>query len=866
MMGLKVAGNQGLNPGRVWARLVGRGGPQRLVAILVGLVVLLAGLAWLISWMGADGKNAGSAEVRLFVEEGLAAPVEILWDDRGIGHVEARVESDAWLGLGLLHGRDRGGQMFWLRRLAQGRAAEVLGERALVSDRLMRTLGLPRLAREEWEKLDSATVRVLESYSRGVNLGLDLAGIDFESSGSARASSPTPMQREWKPVDSLMLAKLVAWQTSNGVRTGLVLDDLIRTLGGRLARLFRPSGLVGDEAITDSSALPIFPGVGIREEYPPQTSDREILDGARIFGATAWVLDGAYTQSGAPIIVADYQLAPTAPSLFYQAQIKGGELDVAGATIPGIPVFWAGRNQDLAWATIPGGAITADLYKETVRESDGTYHDGKSWVRLDETIEKIEVMTPTGLREDELKVRATRHGPLVNDLFEDPVWPGSTGESVASSPRRAPHSLAWTGLRPGNGIASMLGVTKASNAAALVQALESHHEPAVAMVYADRAGEAGMQWAGWLPRRTLPSSLVPVPGRMRIYDWRGPIPYAELPISRLDPELSRTGLSERAWVAVADGGVPEGLSRAEIEWSWQPGVRQRRLERVLAEVTDLNSDRSLPDRGARRLDLRSAAELTRDFRDVEAAEVVPALTRLAESGPPLRPEAKEILDILSRWDGDMSPTSQGAAAYAVLTQTLFESLFRPVLGDELLERYLDLPSVRPQSLLARVLVAADRRMEAGGWTDHGRVMKAVREGLRRTWVVLTQRLGPDRKDWQWGRLHELAFAPFFPMDAGRESIDEIGVGGGDATLASTGFGVSNDFGTDRAALYQMAVDLSAPDRMLTTLAPGQSEDPESMHFDDGLPGWRQGRPGVLLMSRVLVEDEATARVLLEPSP
>ena len=93
---------------------------------------------------------------------------------------------------------------------------------------------------------------------------------------------------------------------------------------------------------------------------------------------------------------------------------------------------------------------------------------------------------------------------------------------------------------------------------------------------------------------------------------------------------------------------------------------------------------------------------------------------------------------------------------------------------------------------------------------------------------------------------------------------ELGVGGGDATLASTGFGVSNDFGTDRAALYQMAVDLSAPDRMLTTLAPGQSERADSLHFADGLERWRESRPGLLLMSRVLVEDEATARVLLEP--
>ena len=96
------------------------------------------------------------------------------------------------------------------------------------------------------------------------------------------------------------------------------------------------------------------------------------------------------------------------------------------------------------------------------------------------------------------------------------------------------------------------------------------------------------------------------------------------------------------------------------------------------------------------------------------------------------------------------------------------------------------------------------------------------------------------------------------------SLFDLGVGGGDATLASTGFGVSNDFRTDRAVLYQMAVDLSAPDRMLTTLAPGQSEEPGSLHFADGLEGWQRSRPGLLLMSRVLVEDEATARVLLEP--
>lgn len=863
-MGLKVARSQGLNPGRVWAALTGRGGPQRLGAILVGLAVLLGGLWWGLDRLREQRLGSFPPNHRVAVASGLNAPVEILWDERGIGHVEAQVEADAWLGLGFLHGRDRAHQMMWLRRLAEGRAAEVLGEDALATDRLMRTLGIARVANQEWERLDAGTRKIVESYALGVNLGLGIRGDQSTSAGLFPTASFSGLERPWEPVDSLTLIKLVAWQTSNGIRTGLVLDDLIRSLGGRLARLFRPAGLMGEEAITDSSELPIFPGEESRQTRPALSSGRDILDGARIFGATGWVLDGAYTQSGAPMLVVDYQLAPTAPSLFYEAQIHGEVLDVAGATIPGIPVFWAGRNQNLAWAAIPAGAVTADLYKETVRESDGTYHDGEAWVELEERVETIDVLSSAGLRVEEHIVRSTRHGPLVDDLFEGVLSSGGVAADFFSAPSRPPHSVAWTGFRPGNGFASLLGVAKAGDARDLIEALSSHHEPAVAVLYADTQGEAGMQWAGWLPRRTLPSSLVPVPGRMRIYDWRGPIPYSELPISRLGPDVSKEGVSERAWVAVADGGFSEGLNRAEIEWSWQPGARQRRLERILAEVTSTEPDPSQPDRGAQRLDLRSGAELSSDWRDVEAAEVVPALTRLAEAGPPLRPEASEILEILSHWDGDMSPSSQGAAAYAVLTQTVFESLFRPVLGDALLERYLALPGVRPQSLLARVLVAADRRMEAGGWTDLDRVTQAVHQGLRKTWVVLSQRLGPDRDDWQWSRLHTLSFTPFPPDGADSQEVMVVGVGGGDATLASTGFGAAHDFRTDRAALYQMAVDLSAPDRMLTTLAPGQSEKPGSIHFDDGLARWRAKRPGLLLMSRILVEDEVKSRLVLEP--
>ena len=87
--------------------------------------------------------------------DGLSARIEIDRDSRGIPHVLAVAEDDAWFGLGFAHAQDRLAQMFWLRRLALGRSAEVVGESGLAADRLVRTLGIPRLAQEQVARLDA---------------------------------------------------------------------------------------------------------------------------------------------------------------------------------------------------------------------------------------------------------------------------------------------------------------------------------------------------------------------------------------------------------------------------------------------------------------------------------------------------------------------------------------------------------------------------------------------------------------------------------------------------------------------------------------------------------------------------------------
>ncbi len=88
--------------------------------------------------------------------------------------------------------------------------------------------------------------------------------------------------------------------------------------------------------------------------------------------------------------------------------------------------------------------------------------------------------------------------------------------------------------------------------------------------------------------------------------------------------------------------------------------------------------------------------------------------------------------------------------------------------------------------------------------------------------------------------------------------------GGDISSIARARHDPRTFETRLASTYRMAVDLASPDRMLTSLAPGQSEHPGHSHFDDGVAPWRQGRASLVVTSSFLAEEAAVDRLVLEP--
>jgi penicillin amidase len=800
-------------------------------------VVLIASL-WLgLRWVAEVRRERGAFPVesgRITVQ-GLSAPVEIARDARGVPHIRSlgAAEADAWYGAGFAHAQDRLAQMLWLRRLARGRSAEVVGSSGLPADRLSRVLGLGHSADERAQHLPASTRRALEAYARGVNERIGRVE-------RGRVARPVglegwPPLEPWRPADSLAVAKLVAWASTGSIETGLVLSDLIERLGGLGARPFFPvsSGIQG-LSIPFEPEPPALESAPLRDEA---AASEQVLRVAAL-GGTAWVVAGDRTRSGAPLLAAELEASATLPALFYELSLRAGDWQVRGVTIPGVPVLWAGRSRDVAWASAPAGAVTTDLFVETLRPGDPSrYHDGLRWARMRERVELIGVRRPDGgVEQERLVVRSTVHGPVVSDLLD---------------PEREPLSLSWTGGR-GGGITSLLRVARASRADDVVRALRDHHDPVMALAYADREGAGGVQIAGWLPRRVLPTSLVPVPGRMRAFHWREGVDFEALPAERLE--------EGRAWVIASDQPWIKGPERETVEWLWRSGERSARIEALLREALA---------RGP--LDVAAAVAVQTDRVVPGAEDLVPALLGFARQGEALGPEASEIAAALAGWDRRAEADSAGAATYHLLLDHLVRELFGEALGEPLLLRYRELPRASAERIAAAAVVGAAGGAP-GSWSDPARVGPALRRSLRQTWASLTFRLGSSRERWSWGRLHQLLLQPLpdGPGTAGR-GLEPLPIGGDESTVFLAATDPRQPFQVMRAATYRMAVDLSQPqgeaEGFWSALAPGQSEHPGHAHYADGLGPWLRGDLPPAEEARAAAEvDDGGDLLVLEPAP
>lgn len=801
---------------------------SRFVLLIATAAVLLAILAiWRESRRTLVDPHP-PAEGRLRAA-GLAAGLEIVRDRRGVPHVRAQSERDAWFGLGFAHAQDRLSQMLWLRRLAQGRSAEQIGPDGLLADRWARTLDFAGLAKRDLARASPEARAALAAYSAGVNAWLAqiAAGAVAPPLGLLEEGGAiTP----WAPEDSLALAKHHAFALADPVAEILVLEQVVRSLGAGPARRLFPDGVglsVAPAASTATARTRPIDAAGVERLIALRRAAG--LGGASV-GSAGWIVAGEGTRRGRALLAADLHFPPRVPARVYEAHLRGGALEVAGATLPGIPAFWVGFNPELAWALIHAPVLVADLFEETLYAKDPSrFLEGGRWRSLSVREETIRI---AGEPELKLSVRATSRGPLLDELAPE------AGRPLA---------LRWTGAF-GGGIDGLMRLTRARDVASAREALRAHGEPVAAALLVDGRGAGALQVAGAVPRRAFPSGLQPVPSANPAYEWSERLTQEELPV--------RIVGAEQPWIVAADAAFSGAGSG--IEYSWRPGARAEQLNELLSRTVA---------RG--RPDVADLVAFQQDAGSPLARRTVSAVVGLLE-GAKLAREEREVLGLLRGWDGVSNEDSRGATAFHVLSARLLGMLLAPVLGEELSDAYLTLPRVPAPSLLLGALETA----RAGGdpdmpWAEPALVRASLLRALRETWLTMTAKLGANREKWLWGRLHRVRFAPLWPgaWHGDARALGPFPISGDGTTVAVSEYaGVHDRFDAEVVAGYRLLVDAGNLDQALTAVAPGQSEHPGHPHATDGLARWRLGKPSLLSTSDPVIEDGPVQVLRLEPEP
>lgn len=741
---------------------------------MVSVLLLAATGAWLYlheSLPRLDGEATA---------KGALAAIEIVRDKEGVPHLFAKSARDGWFAMGYVHAQDRLWQMEFQRRVAQGRLSEFLGERSFETDKLFRTLGIARMAGRIVARMDADTRASLEAYSAGVNAFLATDPVLPVEFHAFRLGFPA-----WKPEDSVGWFLVMTWDLSTNWRTELGRLRYAGKLGAQRAAELLPN-YPGDTV----PALPEFKAL-----YAAIESDANALLASypmreEAVGSNNWVLSGARTESGKPLLANDPHLGLQAPALWYLAHVSTPEGNAIGGTLPGVPFITLGRNDHVAWSMTAANGDTQDLFVERVASGDPeSYVTPKGPAKFEVRDEVIRV----GSEERRVRVRSTRHGPVISDAVK-------SADAVA--PKGHVLALAWAALSEENaGMRAGFAMNRARDYDEFVKALRDFSAPIMNVVFADRAGRVGFVMPGLIPVRRGDNAAmgrVPVPGWDARYDWQGFLPFEKLPAVH-DPASGR--------IVTANHKITPPGYKPFITIDWFPPYRADRIEELLAERPKHS--------------MESFAKMQADDISRLARELLPG----AMAARPEREEGRRTQALLQGWKANMAMDSAAPLAFAAW----YRELTRLVYADELGELFKDGWEMRAAFMLS--VMKGERGQER--WCDD------VRTPAKETCAMQAGRAfdlaAKDLEDrygaasgWRWGTAHTAAsdHRPFGFLPYVARFFNVAPPTPGDTYSVNVGHFFIRDearpFANRHAASLRAIYDFADLDRSVYMLSTGQS--------------------------------------------
>jgi penicillin amidase len=751
---------------------------------------------------------------------GLHRPVTIWRDGWGISHVQAETRHDTFFGQGFAQAQDRLWQMEYDRRRATGRWAEVVGPGALVMDAFARRARLAASAQADYAVMNTETRAVFDAYAAGVNAFInstDTLPIEYAITGI----EPEP----WKPWHSCAVYKIRhilmgTWQSK------LFRARVLKHLGPELIHKLRSETLGEQTLVVPSEAgyRGAMSGLADLDAGLDAISRLPAFDG----GSNNWAVHGSRTASGKPIVAGDPHRGLDVPNVYYQNHLRSDEFDVAGLSFVGVPGFpHFGHNQRVAWCVTHANADYQDLYVERFNpENPAEYEFEGRWLPAERRKETIQVKDGEPV---ELEITITRHGPVV---IGDPA----SGHAL---------SLRYTAIcQPNHGFGCLLPMLTVRSVDELDAVMRDWVDPCNNYVMADVQGTVGYLTRGQIPVRAAANGWLPVPGWSRTYDWKGVIPFEELPRLR-DPEAG--------FVVTANNRITGQDYPHYINVDFSPPSRAQRIVSRLQELEPAEAAQMRIAHG--------------DRVSIPSRLFIERLAGYQETNP----VEHEALALLNEWDGALEADSPAASVYIVTRDQLtrriagqprFQALWtNPFAADEP-------PASTPAAFVWWVLPGLLRENDTSLLPEGEDWETAAGRAFREAVAWLRDEFGDDPADWQWGRLHRTN--PTHPLALVRPELAEllnppaVSIGGDGDTPQATHLSPGAGYTVTSSAVARYIFDLADWNESRWIVPLGSSGHPGSPHYADQAELWSRIEDVPMLYDWEAIQREAETVQTLEP--
>ncbi len=785
-----------------------------LIAALVIIVLAAAVYFWLKS-------TAPDYSGKLHLQ-GLKDKTTVVYDAYGVPHIYAQNAKDAYFTFGYVHAQDRLFQMVMIRRVVEGRLAEILGKDLVKTDKYMRVLTLNKMAERSAKRFmkeaDKPVKNEVQAYVEGINAFIKRGDLPIEFTLMDFKPEKFTVQDVFGIMNYMSLT----------FTSALTDDPLMYRIYEKYGNAYLKDMDVDSASIANmgnaqksTQLAALFNNIQTIQKLVPIP----IWE-----GSNNWVVSKEHSKSGEVLLANDTHIKYSQPSVWYEAYIQYPGFNLYGYYLAGIPFALVGHNNHYGWGLTIFPFDNMDLYAEQQNPDnpDQYKHAGK-WLNYTVTHETIKVK---GGKEVPFTIRYTIHGPLLNPVIQN----------ITEKPK-VPVSLWWAPMYlKTTSMEALYQMDNATDMKSFKKGVSLVDIVGLYIAYGDKDGNIAIWGSGKIPIH--PAGINPrliMDGASGKADIQGFYPFEKNPQSE-NPPGGILNTSNNA-PAPVDGIVYPGY--------YFHGYRAARVKALLLSKPKW----TIKEMESIQLDVHS----NRDLRLVKLI-----LNNMGSfKGDP------KIVTALQNWDGNYDTASTGAVIYTQLLYFVLRDAMLDEVGQKDFRKLMG-------SYMFRGSIEHLLTDKNSVWWDNVNT-KAIetrtdifKKAFSETTVALKDNMGTDMSTWKWGRVHQLTNVHPIGRKAPFDKLFNVGpfaMSGSNEVVDKEGF-VYNKHGvypvTSGPAL-RFLIDFSNTDHALSIIPTGQSGNVFSPHYADQAKMFVHGKYRTQIMLRKEIKKGKTLILLPESS-